>query len=274
MKRRVRLDLLLGVALLAVVAAALLYHQSAATPHAGPPKTSPRQAAAAFGAAYMQLLDGRLADALPDASAAVRASAARGAYIPPPARAGALRLVSVQTRWVTGAVVAQARITGRDAKHTYPADLDLAYENGAWRVVYVTPPDVATILATPATPATPEAGGAHRPGPPPPPPAITQAATRFALAYADYRERATATPPPALPTLSHQIQSGSDPLAQLQPSHAPATAESIAVGPPSGGVVAATATLSDRGAPVTFSFNLMHVGSQWRAWSFPLQATP
>jgi hypothetical protein len=36
-----------------------------------------------------------------------------------------------------------------------------------------------------------------------------------------------------------------------------------------GNVVAATATLNDRGSSLNFSFNLMRVGSKWQAWTFP-----
>jgi hypothetical protein len=248
---------MLALVVVIALAGVLVYHQTSATTTPPHPTSSPRHAAAAFGAAYLGVLGGSLpGSALPDTTAAIRAHAAGEARIPAGSRFGSLRLTSVQTRWVTGADVAQARIVGQDRRHTYPTDLDLTYAGGAWRVVALVPPDVATILARP-----------HRP------PAVAQplsaAARAFALAYANYREGATIAAPPGLPPIQGQIHTGSDPLAQTQPTHVPANLDSLAFGPVEGNIVAASATLNDRGSALVFSFNLMRTGTQWRAWSFP-----
>jgi hypothetical protein len=257
MQRRTALNLGLGLVVLIALAGVLVYHHGSASSSTASPTTSPRAAAASFGAAYLRVLGGSQSGAgLPDTTASVRAHAAQAARIPAAYRSGPVRLSSVQTRWVTGADVAQARIVGRDHRHTYLIDLDLTYSAGGWRVVYVVPPDLATILAPPR----------HAPTVAQP---LRAAAHAFALAYANYREGASIAPPPGLPSIQGQIHAGSDPLAQTPPTHVPANLESLAFGPVQGNVVAASATLSDRGNPLSFSFNLMRTGSQWRAWSFP-----
>jgi hypothetical protein len=99
-------------------------------------------------------------------------------------------------------------------------------------------------------------------------PAIRRATTRFALAYADYREAATRTPPAAWPQLRSQITAGNDPLAQTAAQHSPARLRSLSFAPQQGDIAAATAVVSDRASRLSFSFVMRRVAGTWQAWEF------
>jgi hypothetical protein len=254
-----RIELLAAFAVVAAVLAAVLVHESTGTSGAATPP-SPRPAAASFAAAYLGYLDGQAGSAsLPGATARVRSLAAGGGTIPSASRAGALQVSSLQIRYVRGAAAAQALLRARDAKRSYPFNLGLAYGGGRWRVVYLVPPDLGTIDASPARPR------ASHP--------LLAAATRFALAYAAYRAKLTHSLPPGLPTIIGQIRTGSDPLQQTPLAAAQPHLLSLAVGPPGGGFAAATAAISAGSGTARFSFNLQQTRGAWHAWSFPVQAS-
>jgi hypothetical protein len=255
-RRRVRLDLLLGALVVAVVAAAILVNQGTATSQ-GIAASSPRPLTVAFAQAYVGYLDGRQpASSLPGAAARVRSIAAGAPTIPANARRGALKLYALRINYVRGALSARAFALGRDRAHTYPFSLVLSYLSGRWVVAYLVPPDVATIAAERSAPPTAPAG-------------LERAAARFALAYAAYREGSRATPPAGLSTMTQQIAARRDPLASIGPTHVSPRLVSVRLGPATGGAAAASATLSDRGHRLRFDFDLRQTAGGWRAWGFP-----
>lgn len=251
-RRRVRVDLLLVAVVVVVVAAAVtVRHGSAANLLA--PK-SPRTAALAFSRAYLSHLDGGdPAGALPAATGQVRYLA--GATIPASSRSGALSLASFALQAVSGATSAQARVTARDGRHSYGFELVLKYLTGAWRVTYLVPADLATALARPYHAA-------------PTPIALQLAARRFALAYAAFRERATAAPPAGLPTVRRQIAAGQDPLAATSPTHSSPQLVALIFGPVAQGSVAVSATERARGSRLRFGFDLELAEGRWQAVGF------
>jgi hypothetical protein len=161
---------------------------------------------------------------------------------------------------VAGAAQAQALVVGRDQRHEYSVEIDIRFLDGRWQVVYMIPPDLTTILAPPArTPSTPAA--------------LRLAATRFALAYVDYREGATHALPPSLPAMRRQIKTGQDPLVATTPTQSGARLASLAVGPVADGAAAAQAVVVDAGAKLEVEFDLERTAAGWQAWGFP-EASP
>ena len=252
--RRIRLDLALALVVAMAVAAAALVHEGTASSNTVTP-SSPAPVADAFSRAYLGYLDGSVAlAAVPDATSRVRSLGDE--QIPPAARSGEVRLTRVQLYRVAGAAEAQALVVGRDQRHQYSFEIDIHFVDGRWQVVYIVPPDLDTILARPApAPAVP--------------PALRLAATRFAVAYVDYREGATHTLPAALPAMRRQIQTGQDPLVATTPTHAPGRLVSLALGPVAQGAVAARAVVLDAGAQVPVEFDLEQTAAGWQAWGFP-----
>lgn len=256
-RRRVRVDVLLGVVVVILVLGAVLLEQGTAGSETGAPSTAARPAAVSFAQGYLSYLDGRLpARALPDASSKVKLVAAGAPPIPAGDQQGPLRLTGVRMTYVKGATSAEAVVMDRDRTHFYGFEIDLGFVGGRWQVVYLIPPDLSTILAAPYHP-------------PPAPPAVRLAAERFALAYADYREGATRTPPGGLPTITQQLAAGQDPLAGAAPTHARAVLESITLGPVDGDAASAAIVLKDASRHLRFDFDLERSSGRWQAWGFP-----
>lgn len=257
MRRRVRLDLVLGAAVVIVVVAAVLIEQGSASSHTGAPKTPPKPVAVAFTHGYLSYLDGSLAAAaLPQASPRVKTIAAGAPPIPPADRAGPIQLTGVRMTYVSGATVASATMLDRDRTHSFDFEISLRYVSGRWQVTYLVPPDLSTLLAT-RTPAAPT------------PPAVRLAAEHFAVAYGDYREGSTRTPPAGAPQVVSEIATGQDPLAGTTPTHSHAAVVSIAFGPVARGAVSATAVLKVAGKRLRFGFDLEQSGGRWQALGFP-----
>ncbi len=253
-RRLLRLDLVLGVTVVVAVGIAILSSRTAGSSPSSPP--SPRSLAASFGTAYAGYLEGRVpVSALPAASARVRSIATDGSTIPPASRAGSLRVTGIRLRYVNGAPAAQAVITARDRRRSYPFDVGLSYAGGRWSIVYLVAPDVGSILAT-----------AHHP--PPAPASLRRAASTFALAYAGYRAGLKRRIPNAMPLVAAQIAAAQDPLAGLGPGGAGPTLKSLAFGPPQGGNVAATAVVRAGAREPSFTFLLRRAGERWEASSF------
>lgn len=252
-RRRVRVDLLLVLVVLTVVAAAVsVRHGSAAYVVAS---KSPSPVVAAFSRGYLSHLDGGLpAGALPGATRQVRALA--GATLPSQARFGRLRLTRLELQYVSGASSAQAKVSARDRRHAYGFGLSLRYLDGAWRVAYLVPVDLVTVLAS-----------AYRPAPTPV--AVSLVARRFALAYAAFREGARRTLPPGLPTIHRQIAAGQDPLATVSPDHSAPRLLALSFGPVAQGAVAASIIERARGRRLRFGVDLERVAGRWQAWGFP-----
>jgi len=255
-RRRVRLDLLLGALVILAVAAAFVVHQGTpSSQHLA--SSSPDPAATAFAQAYLLYLDGaRPARSLPDASDRVRAIAGGAPPIPVLARRGPVKLASMRVTYVRGALSAQAAVVGRDRAHRFGFPLELRYLRGRWQVVYMIPPDVYTITATPY----------RQPAAPQP---LRQAAAVFALDYAEYREGTRPSPPAGSSTVAQQIAARRDPLAGTVPSHVEPRVVSVTFGPVVGGTAAANATLTDRGRKLRFGFDLRQAAGGWQAWGFP-----
>jgi hypothetical protein len=255
-RRRVRLDLLLGVVVVGAVAAAILVHDGAASPPAIA-TSSPQPVVVAFAQSYLNYLDGlQAASSLPAASASVRSIAAGASPIPPSARSGRLKISALRVTYVRGALSAQAVAVGRDRAHAYGFSLALRYVSGRWSVVYLVPPDVPTIVARRSAPPAPAAG-------------LERAAADFALAYAGYREGVRREPPAGLSTVMQQIAAGRDPLASIAPSHVAPRLVSVQIGPAVDGAASASAVLSDRGRRLQFDFDLGQSGGQWLPAGFP-----
>lgn len=254
-RRRIRLDLLLGVLVVLAVGSAFLIRGTTSSKGLAP--SSPDPAAAAFARAYLGYLDGRLpARSLPDASARVQAIAGGSPPIPAAARDGELKLAGMRVTYVRGALTGKAAALGRDRAHGYGFTIEMRYLSGRWQVSYLIPPDVYTITAT-----------RHRP--PATPTALKEAASSFALAYAAYREGARRSPPAGSPTIVQQIAAGRDPLAHIAPSHTAPRLVSVQVGQPVEGAVAASAVLTDHGRKLRFGFDLQQSAGRWSPWGFP-----
>lgn len=223
---------------------------SAATPSAQP-------TAVAFARAYVSYLDGRLtADQLTAATPQAQTMARSGGVIPARDRVGTLALRRVDFSGVHGATRAKASLVAGDRGHTLQAALSLAYIGGRWRVAYLVPPDLSTILAPPAPP--------NRV-----PPAARGAAASFALAYADYREGVTRRLPGGLPFIRQQIASGHDPLAGIKPTRSrPRLISVLALD--QGNLTSVQATVVDRGRRISFGFILERAAGRWPAWQFPV----
>ncbi len=224
------------------------------TPSRSPARVmgSPRAFALTFSRAYVRFLQGRLSvNALPGSSSRVRDIA-----VSAPGRiSGSVVLRSTSLRYVSGSKDAQAVVSARAGGRAMPFDLGLTFVNGHWQVTYLVPPDIGTALAANrhAAQTTPQ---------------MRRAATRFALAYTDYRESATHTPPAALPALKAQIAAGDDPLAQITPDRSAAQLRLLSFAPPQGDLVAVSATLSDRGNRRSYTFVMRYAGESWQAWQF------
>jgi hypothetical protein len=254
-RRRVRLDLLLGALVVLAVAAVILVQGTASSQSLAP--VSPQPAAVAFAQAYLGYLDGRLpARSLPDATDQVRTIAGGSPPIPAGARQGTLKPVQMRVTYVRGALTGQAAVLGRDGAHAYGFTVELRYLNGRWQVVYLIPPDVYTISATP-----------H--GQPAPPERLQRTAAAFALAYVAYREGTQPSPPPGLPTIEQQIAARRDPLGAVAPSHVAPRLVSVLLGPAVDGAASASAVLSDGGRKLRFAFDLKQSAGGWQAWGFP-----
>lgn len=252
-RRRVRVDLLLAVVMVAVVAAALVVRRGSAASSVLAP-TSARAAVLAFSRGYLSHLEGGLpASALAGATGQVRSLAA--ATIPPSSRIGRLSLASLELQSVSGATSAQAQVSARDGRHSYGFELVLRYLAGAWRVTYLVPVDLATVLAPPYRPV-------------PTPVAVRLAARRFALTYADFRERGTQVLPAGLPAIRRQLAAGQDPLATTSPTHSSPQLVALTFGPVAQGSVAVSATESARGSRLRFGFDLELAAGRWQASGF------
>jgi hypothetical protein len=146
--RRIRLDLALALLVAMAVAAAALVHEGTAASSTVTPG-SPAPVADAFSRAYLGYLDGSVAlAALPDTTSRVRSLG--NEQIPPAARSGPIRLTRLQLSHVAGSAQAQALVVGRDRRHEYTVEIDIHFIDGRWQVIYIVPPDLDTILASPA----------------------------------------------------------------------------------------------------------------------------
>lgn len=145
--------------------------QTAAAP-ARSPNLNEGATAGAFASAYVRFLDGELgAGGLPDASAKVRALAARAGAIPPGKRRGTLMLVQLHP---AAGVKGQYLLAARDAAHTVYAQLEVGVVAGQWTVSNLVPPDFVQSFAGPGPPA---------PAPPPGSAAAEGAARAFLSGY-------------------------------------------------------------------------------------------
>lgn len=258
-RRRVRLDWLLILAVVAAVAVALLA-TDLGTGGSGSTPPSPRPAATAFAQSYLSYLDGGLpATALPAVSSAVRDRA--GDVIPASARAGRLRLARLVLKAVSGAPAAQTVFVGRDRRHTISVQAALVYTNRRWQVVKLIAPDLATALkpasVSPAAAALARARDLA---------AARRSASRFAHAYLDYVAGIAHQVPGASPQIKHQIAAGQDPLSSLAPSHRRPSVMTVQLGPLTQRTVDAVVRFAGPGGrPQTFAFQLSATGSGWRA---------
>ncbi len=260
-RRRVRLDWLLILAVVAAVAVALLA-TNLGTGGSGSTPPSPRPAATAFAQSYLSYLDGGLpATALPAASSAVRDRA--GDVIPASARAGRLRLARLVLKAVSGAPAAQTVFVGRDRRHTISVQAALVYTSRRWQVVKLIAPDLATALkplsstaaAVPAARARARDLAAAR-----------QAASRFARAYLDYIAGLAHQVPGASAEIKRQIAAGQDPLSSVAPSHRRPRVMTVQLGPVTARTVDAVVRFAGPGGrPQTFAFQLSATASGWGA---------
>lgn len=251
---RAVLNLVLVLLVVGLVGGAIVASSGGSSSPAPPSPAQP--SATAFADAYIAYLDGlESATALTGATSEVTAIARQGGSIPPPSRAGRLRVIAVRLRGVGGAPTAAATIEATDRRHALQASVGLRFAAGAWRVVSLVPPDFATILAgrTGAAPRTPLA--------------LRRAAARFALAYVDYMEGASRRLPSTGATIVHQIDQRQDPLAGIAPTRVRASLISLRFGAPQGAVRSATAVIADRGRH-SVTFVLSRTATSWRPAAF------
>jgi hypothetical protein len=209
-----------------------------------------------FAAAYVEYLARRLSPArLRDWTQSARDEAMAGRPIAHDHRDRTLRLSSCQQQGST-AHSTQALAVASDGAHRYPFTVDALRAPAGWRVTELIPPDVSVDQR----PSTTRVAGV--------PARARAAAAAFALAYVDYDQGARHSPPAAAPIVINEIQAGADPLAGQPPTHLPATIVSIRCGPLEHDRFAASATVTDAGRRVTFTF-LMHATPRgWQANGF------
>lgn len=254
--RKVRLDVMLVLVVIAAVAAVLLFREATAGGTSDPTASSPRAAAERFAAAYAQFLDGRRSEAeLPLSTARVQGIARGGGTIPQSGRSGAARVANIALKWVSGAPTAQAVGTVSDGRHRFTFDVGMAYADSSWAVVYLVPPDMPTVLAR--TPSRPAPGAK-----------LEQAARRFALAYVGYRSGVESSAPGGDAAIRAQIAADKDPLAEIASSSSAPSVSSLSFGPAQGDLVAATARVRAGSEQQRFTFLLARRGAAWQPWSF------
>jgi len=98
---------------------------------------------------------------------------------------------------------------------------------------------------------------------------LRAAASRFAVAYASYREGVARSPVGASSTIGQQLNQRQDPLASVSPSGSAPQLRSLKLGPPSGGAAAASAVLTDRGAVLRATFIMQLQAGRWQPFAFP-----
>jgi hypothetical protein len=246
------INVLLAVGVVLLVASVFVFRGGSSS---NPAPASARTVADAFAAAYVRYLDGKIPlSELPDADAGVLRTA-NGVILPARLRAGQLTLAQLDVYDVTRSS-ARAGFGARDRKNYLPATFFLARRAGAWEVVGLVPPDLSELYPRPKIPAAPSAAYA--------------AASKFALAYANYREGVGAQPPAGQALIAKQIARGQDPLAHIAATHRPAHLDSLKLGPVTNGMVAATAQLSDGGSSMTVLFTMQKEGGAWMASQFIL----
>lgn len=257
--RRARLQrellVLAGVVGALVVLAVVSFRGASGASTAAP--SSARPTALAFARAYVAYLDGRVTvgQVIPVTSQ-VAALVRGGGAIAPRDRDGVLTLRRLNFSGVRGAPSAKASLDAGDRRHTLQAVFSLTYLGGRWRVAYLVPPDLSTILAPPA-PRT-QASSAAR-----------SAAARFALAYAGYREGSTRRLPAGMPYIRQQIAGGKDPLAAIQATRSQPRLVSLDA-LPQGPLTSVAAVIAAGGQRHSFSFVLERAAGRWQAWQFPV----
>ena len=234
MRRGTYLNITLVAVLALLLGVVLLTRTSGSTSASPPAASSPRSAAEAFALAYLRRLE---------------------AMIPVADRHGPLALIQLTVTAQRGAR-ARAEFTARDERNSYPAVAGLADTRGGWVVEALVPPDVATI-------------DRPRTAPQSIPASASRAANAFAAEYIDYREGAAKQAPAGLAPLRRQLQTSSDPLARITPSHLIAGRPNLSFGPLGDGTLDATATATDAGRTLSVTFILKkraHPPGRWQPW--------
>jgi hypothetical protein len=209
-----------------------------------------------FAIGYGRYLDGGTATVLSSSgTVTATAQATTGGRIPAAFRDGQLHLTQLSSLQST-CCSASVTVVLANREQSYPFTEQLLNEGGHWLVDQITPSDLAMDrdLTAPSNVSDP-AGG-------------QSSARSFAVAYVDYRDGTSSTPPAMTSPAAQQLEQSTDSLAGQHLPKAAARLMTIAFGPPSGDGFAATATLRDGTATQSFSFLMVKTRSSWKCGQF------
>ena len=209
-----------------------------------------------FAIGYGRYLDGNSATGMSKAgTVTATAQATNGGRIPTGFRDGQLRVTQLSSMQST-CCSASVTVVLANREQSYPFTEQLLNEGGHWLVDQITPSDldIDRDLKAPRNVSDP-AGG-------------QRAARAFAVAYVDYRDAISRTPPAMTAAAARQIKQSTDSLAGQRLPKATARLVSIAFGPPSGNEFAATATVRVNTATQSFSFLMLKTSSGWKCDQF------
>jgi len=209
-----------------------------------------------FAIGYGRYLDGGTATVLSSSGTVTAiAQATTGGRMPAAFRDGQLHLTQLSSLQST-CCSASVTVVLADREQSYPFTEQLLNEGGHWLVDQITPSDldIDRDLKAPRNVSDP-AGG-------------QRAARAFAVAYVDYRDAISRTPPAMTAAAARQIKQSTDSLAGQRLPKATARLVSIAFGPPSGNEFAATATVRVNTATQSFSFLMLKTSSGWKCDQF------
>jgi hypothetical protein len=231
-------------------------HGSTSTVRATPQQAAINRTQDTFLTLYLAYLDGMgTVRELPFSSITAREQVARGGRIPPAFRDGSLRVSRVSG--TNTAYSAQATITASNRSESYVVTLQLLLTPQGWRVAQVATPDLAMDDNTQPVlgPIVPAAG--------------RLASSRFAVAYATYRDTTSAAPPaPMTATAQAELQDGQDPLAGATRSTGQPRLRALRFGPLQSTEFSVTATVHAGGQQQRFTVLMVKQAGRWECDAF------
>lgn len=209
-----------------------------------------------FALGYGSYLNGGAASALAKAgSVTAFAQAKQEGRIPAAFRDGNIRVAQVDALEST-CCSASTTVVLANREERYPFAEQLLLERHGWVVDQITPADLSMDRnLRPAPRLTMPAGG-------------TAAAKAFAVAYVNFRSGESGARPAMGAAADREVAAGTDSLAEQALPKAPARLVSIKFGPPSAGEFAATATVRDGRAQLTFTFLMVKTKAGWQCGQY------
>lgn len=209
-----------------------------------------------FATGYGRYLDGGTATRLYSSGTVTAiAQATSGGRIPAAFRNGQLHVTQLSSLQST-CCSASVTVVLSNREQSYPFTEQLLNEGVHWLVDQITPSDLDMDRALKAPSHVSDPAGGQ------------SSARSFALAYVDYRDGISSTPPAMTAAAAQQLEQSTDSLAGQRLPKAAARLLSIAFGPPSGDEFAATATVRASSTTMSFSFLMVKTHSGWKCGQF------